>query len=236
MLRLVIDTALGYLGIGIAQDAGIRAAVVVERPSTVTTLAVPAIDALLNSTGHHKREIREIVVSAGPGSFTSLRTGLSLAKGMGMALDIPLVPVSTLDAMVHTVADPDGVFVAALDGKNHTLYLAEYRCRGGVVEKTGPERVISAETREPGKNDHVHLIGRAVEQYEAVLKNLYTTGMTWHTLDINAMNGSLARIAHDGLHGAGPVPASTFVPLYLREPEVRIKKRKGVAHEKDTAL
>ncbi len=236
MLRLVIDTALGYLGIGVAQDSEIRAAVVVEKPSAVTTLAVPQLDTLLQSTGHRKQEVQEIVVSAGPGSFTGLRTGLSLAKGLGMALDIPLVPVSTLDAMVYTVAMGDGMFVAAVDGKNRTMYLAEYRCTGGAVEKTVPERVIGEGMHELQRHYPVHLVGTGAGLYEALLKHLYPSGITWHQLDIRAMSGSLARIAHEGLHQTRPVPASDFIPLYLREPEVQIKHRKGVTHEKDSAV
>lgn len=236
MLGLVIDTALGYLGLGIAHDAELLSYVVMEKPSTVTSLAVPAIKNLLESTGHKKEQLDEIIVAAGPGSFTGLRTGLSLAKGLGMALDIPLVPVSTLDAMAYTVQKADGVLAAAIDGKNSTLYLAEYTYRGGVLQKTVSEMVLKAGEGGYHRPGHACIVGWGVEQYEGMLKKIYTEGMDLHKLDVLQMGGALVHIAHGTLYDAKPVSAATFIPRYLREPDAKTKKQLKVVYEKDKAV
>ncbi len=228
MLGLVIDTALGYMGMGVAKDADLLSSVVMEKPSTVTSLAVKTIDTLLKAAGQRKEDLDLIIVSAGPGTFTSLRTGVSLAKGMGMALDIPIVPVSTLDAMVQTVKHADGIIVTAVDGKNDNIYLAEYTVNDGRFEKTIPEKVLKLGVNAFQRHYHVHLVGWGVERYEGVLGKIYTKGISWYKLDTNLMNASLALIAHKRLYGVKPVPASTFVPLYLREPDAKVKNRKEV--------
>ncbi len=236
MLKLVIDTALGYMGIGVTKDAYLLSSVVIEKPSTVTSLAVKTIDTVLKSAGYKKDELEEIVVSAGPGTFTGLRTGLSLAKGIGMALDIPILPVSTLDAMAQTVKDPDGVIVAAIDGKNSNIYFAEYRFNEGKVEKTMPEQVLKIGGNAYARQYRVTLVGWSIKHYEDALNKVYPGGIRVHKLDIMQMNASLSRISHERLYNTGPVPASTFVPLYLREPEAKIRNRKEVIYEKDKTI
>jgi tRNA threonylcarbamoyladenosine biosynthesis protein TsaB len=236
MLKLVIDTALGYMGIGVAKDAYMLSSVVIEKPSTVTSLAVKTIDTMLKSTGYKKDELDEIIVSAGPGTFTSLRTGLSLAKGIGMALDIPIIPVSTLDAMAQTVKDSDSVIVAAIDGKNSNIYLAEYRFNEGKLEKTMPERVLKIGVNAYARQYHVHIVGWGIERYEDALSKIYTEGISRYKLDIMQMNASLALISHERLYNTGPVSASTFVPLYLREPDAKIRNRKEIIYEKDKTI
>ena len=236
MLGLVIDTALGYLGIGVAHDAELLMYTVVERPSTVTSLAVPAIKNLLELTGHKKEQLDEIIVAAGPGTFTGLRTGLSLAKGLGMALDIPLVPVSTLDAMAHTVQKADGVLAAAIDGKNSNLYFAEYTYRGGVLQKTVSEMVLKAGEGGYQRPGHARIVGWGVDQYEGMLKKIYTEGIDLQKLDILQMGGALVYIAHGMLYDIKPVSAATFMPRYLREPDAKTKKRIQVVYEKDKAV
>ncbi|MCL4468883.1 MAG: tRNA (adenosine(37)-N6)-threonylcarbamoyltransferase complex dimerization subunit type 1 TsaB [Deltaproteobacteria bacterium] len=236
MLGLVIDTALGYLGIGVAHDAELLSYVVMEKPSTVTSLAVPAIKNLLESTGHKKEQLDEIIVAAGPGTFTGLRTGLSLAKGLGMALDIPLVPVSTLDAMVHTVQKADGILAAAIDGKNSNLYFAEYTCRSGVLKKTVSEMVLKAGEGGYHRQGHARIVGWGVDQYEGMLNKIYTEGIDLQKLDVLQMGGALVRIAHGKLYDTKPVSAATFIPRYLREPDAKTKKQIKVVYEKDKAV
>ncbi len=236
MLRLVIDTALGYMGIGIAKDAYLISSVVIEKPSTVTSLAVKTIDTALKSTGYKKDELEEIVVSAGPGTFTSLRTGLSLAKGIGMALDIPILPVSTLDAMAQTLKHLDGIIVAAIDGKNSNIYCAEYMPKEGKLKKTVSEQVLKIGVSTYTRQYNVNIVGWGIERYKDVLNKIYTSTVNMIKLDVMQMNASLTLISHGRLYNTAPVPASTFVPRYLREPDAAIKNKKEVIYEKNKTI
>ncbi|MCL4557938.1 MAG: tRNA (adenosine(37)-N6)-threonylcarbamoyltransferase complex dimerization subunit type 1 TsaB [Deltaproteobacteria bacterium] len=228
MLRLIIDTALGYMGIGVATDAGVLASAVVASPVTITTLGAKTVDFLLRASGHDRKELLEVAVSAGPGTFTSLRAGISLAKGIGMGLDVPIVPVSTLDAMADTVRQGDGYLAAAIDGKNDNIYLAVYGLRPGAAEKVVPDTLIKAVGAAAGcpkvlRQHPVRLIGFGVERYKGFLTGICTRIETWDRLEPDRMIGSLNRIASQRLYSAVPCPAVTFAPVYLRLPDVNKK-------------
>jgi tRNA threonylcarbamoyl adenosine modification protein YeaZ len=234
MIRLIVDTALGYMGIGIAKDADLLASVLIAKPATVTTLGTKAIDFLLYTTHHDKAELGEVVVSGGPGTFTSLRAGISLAKGIGMGLDIPLVPVSTLDAMAHTMKHMDGTVVAAIDGKNNNVYLAEYGVKGGVVVRMMPDTLIKTDSVDMNAPDAypqitrhhpVHVIGFDIERYQDALSRLYTQVHAWNKLEINRMINTLHSISDKRLYNAKPCSAVTFTPVYLRQPDINKKKK-----------
>ena len=227
MLRLIIDTALGYMGMGVATDAEVLASAVVASPVTITTLGAKTIDFLLRASGHDRKELREVAVSAGPGTFTSLRAGISLAKGMGMGLDVPIVPVSTLDAMADTVRQGDGYLAAAIDGKNDNIYLAVYGLRPGAAEKVVPDTLMKAAADCPKvlRQHPIRLIGFGLERYKAFLSGICMRIETWDRLEPGRMIGSLNRIASQRLYSAVPRPAATFAPVYLRLPDVN--KRKG---------
>lgn len=234
MIRLIVDTALGYMGMGIAEDADLLASVVIAKPATVTTLGTKAIDFLLYTTHHNKAELNEVVVSGGPGTFTSLRAGISLAKGIGMGLDIPIVPVSTLDAMVHTMKHTDGTLVAAIDGKNNNVYLAEYRVEGGVIERIMPDTLVKTDSVDmnapasyPQVTRHypVHIIGFEIERYKDALNRVYAQIQAWSKLEINRMISALHYIGDKGLYNIKPCSAVTFTPVYLRQPDINKKTK-----------
>jgi tRNA threonylcarbamoyladenosine biosynthesis protein TsaB len=62
---------------------------------------MPAVDSIFDACGRDIRELKAVAVARGPGSFTGLRVGLSMAKGVAQGLDIPIIGVSSLDAMAN---------------------------------------------------------------------------------------------------------------------------------------
>lgn len=225
MLRLIIDTALGYMAMGISMDADILASVVIDRPVTLTTLGTKVMDFLLQTTHHDKKELEAIVVSAGPGTFTSMRAGISFAKGIGMGLEIPLVPVSTLDAMANTVKHREGNVAAAIDGKNNNIYIAEYRVEGDSAERTSPDELFKAGGDNMNRPYPVHIVGFEIERYKDALNGLYPQIQTWDRLEARRMMGALHYISYKGLYGIKPCSAVTFTPVYLRQPDIIKKSR-----------
>ena len=95
---LAIDTAAPRLQLALLN--GERADTIVEdMPQGQAERIFPAIDALLARGRLTFRDLRRIAVTTGPGSFTGLRIGLSAARGLGLALNIPVVGVPTLMAL-----------------------------------------------------------------------------------------------------------------------------------------
>lgn len=85
----------------------------------------------LDWAADHEMELQAVAVSMGPGSYTGLRIGLSEAKGLAFALDIPLIGVSTLELMSVSVmfagdVDPEALFVPMIDARRMEVYTAVY--------------------------------------------------------------------------------------------------------------
>ena len=94
MLTLAFDTATSVATAALVRDGEVLG----ERVSRAVTVLADA-DALLRESGVERAELNGLVVGTGPGSFTGLRLGLATARGLALALELPVAGVSTLDAL-----------------------------------------------------------------------------------------------------------------------------------------
>jgi tRNA threonylcarbamoyladenosine biosynthesis protein TsaB len=94
MLILAFDTATDVATSALVSDGEVLG----ERTSRAVTV-LEDVDALLRQAGAHTRELEGIAVGVGPGSFTGVRIALATARGLALALDVPVAGVSTLDAL-----------------------------------------------------------------------------------------------------------------------------------------
>jgi tRNA threonylcarbamoyladenosine biosynthesis protein TsaB len=133
---LSIETATPYLVLGlIGLDEAGRETIALESSERVerahSELAVPGIESLLARAGGPLPTL--LVVGTGPGSFTGVRVGASLALGLGRGWGASVVGVPTLEAIAAT--GPDGLVAVSLDARKGNVYGAVYRVAGGVVSE-----------------------------------------------------------------------------------------------------
>lgn len=88
---------------------------------------LPMADDLLAEAGIGKHALDAIAVGRGPGAFTGVRLAVSLAQGMAMALDRPVVPVSSLAALALEAPEDDTAILAVIDARMGEIYAACYR-------------------------------------------------------------------------------------------------------------
>jgi tRNA threonylcarbamoyladenosine biosynthesis protein TsaB len=100
MLVLAFDTATDVATSALLDDGRLLS----ERTSEPRALLV-AVDELLREAGASPGDLGALVVGTGPGSFTSTRIGLAVARGLALALDLPVAGVSTLDALASASSD-----------------------------------------------------------------------------------------------------------------------------------
>ena len=115
---------------------------------------MPIVEHILKNTDLTMADMDVIAVSAGPGSFTGIRIGVSAAKGLAFAADKPAVGVSTLAAMARNVAFGDGLIVCAMDARRNQVYNALFEARDGALTRLTEDRAIGlAELAEELKDD-----------------------------------------------------------------------------------
>lgn len=145
-LILNIETATEVCSVNLARDGE----VVTERESLEglnhSKLLTVFIDEILSESNIKPAELDAVAVSKGPGSYTGLRIGVSVAKGLCYALDIPLISVGTIEAMGKYAAEnrkqylPEGVnagnvlFCPMIDARRMEVYTALYNAEGENIE------------------------------------------------------------------------------------------------------
>jgi tRNA threonylcarbamoyladenosine biosynthesis protein TsaB len=124
-----------------------------------------AIDWLLSEIEVDWPMIDGIAVGLGPGSFTGLRIGMATAKGLAATAGIPLLGISTLDALAGNCATPR-LICAVLDARKKEVYVAFYRCDAmGVARRTGEIRAVDPLKLADEIHEPVLLVGDGVPVY-----------------------------------------------------------------------
>lgn len=129
MSVLGIETATTVCGVALVQEGILLAERWVDQRSVHAERLLGFVDDVLGEASLLPGDLEGVAVSIGPGSFTGLRIGLSTAKGLSMASDLPLVAVPTLDALASRCASPAiaGEHVlAALDARRDEVYARLY--------------------------------------------------------------------------------------------------------------
>ncbi len=103
---------------------------------------VPFMENLLNGANISLADIDVFAVSAGPGSFTGLRIGVSAIKGMAFANNKPVRSVSTLLGIAHNFTVTDGIICAVMDARCNQVYNALFRIQNGIVMRLCDDRAI----------------------------------------------------------------------------------------------
>jgi tRNA threonylcarbamoyladenosine biosynthesis protein TsaB len=116
VLILAFDTATST-----ATSALVRDGTVLGEGTTTPVRVLEDVDALLRDAGVAPSELDAVAVGIGPGSFTGVRMGLAAARGLALALDIPVAGVSTLAALAAGAPDA----LALIDAKRHELFLEQ---------------------------------------------------------------------------------------------------------------
>lgn len=123
---LAVDTASSVLGISLKVNEKITSKEINDGFKHSENLA-PMIKELISNSGIDISELDLLVCSRGPGSFTGLRIGMATLKGISMALNIPLVSVSTMDLYAYGKDDFNGVVLPVIDARKRCFYTALYR-------------------------------------------------------------------------------------------------------------
>jgi tRNA threonylcarbamoyladenosine biosynthesis protein TsaB len=137
MSVLGIETATMVCAAAVASQGKILAESAVEERNIHAERVMSIIDDVLRRAGVSPRGLGAVAVSIGPGSFTGLRIGLSVAKGLAAAAEKPLVAVPTLEALARRVARPEDSgtrVLSLLDARRDEVYCQLFVCKEGSIE------------------------------------------------------------------------------------------------------
>lgn len=141
---LAIDTATRMASLALYNSDGVLAETTWRSRENHTVELTAQIVRLLELAGMDKSELRAVGVALGPGSFTGLRVGMSVAKGLAFGSQIPLLGVPTLDAMAHAHAWQSLPVWTVLAAGRGRYSVARYAAKRGVAKRVGDYVLVDA--------------------------------------------------------------------------------------------
>ncbi len=140
MLVLALESATEAAGVALADDDGVLAAFTLQRGRRHGESMAPAVSFVCERAGVRLSELDALCVDVGPGLFTGLRVGVSTAKALGFALDIPVVEMTSLEVLALAAAGSpwaDGaagcVLVPVVDARRALVFSARYELTGAAL-------------------------------------------------------------------------------------------------------
>ena len=147
------------------------------------------VENVLNKAQSSFNDIDGIAISMGPGSFTGLRVGLSYVKGLSLALDIPIVPISTFESMINIVKpNPGKVIQTIIHSHSNALYIAQYISKDKSYVLDSVPKIIDINDLECKKDMSIIYVGpnKIVDQLNIKeMNNIQLTALSIASLGYN---------------------------------------------------
>lgn len=190
----------------------------------------PFVEACVKEAKRREWPIEAVAVSMGPGSYTGLRIGLSMAKGLCFSLDVPLIGISTLKLLAvkgmfrDLEWQGDETLVPMIDARRMEVYTAAYDFRLNALLTPRPLILTENAYCELPEGHDVYFMGDGAEKAKEVI-----TGERYHWLEhINPHAADMTALAEKALREKDFLDVAYSVPEYLKEYEAKKSAVKGL--------
>lgn len=134
MLILAIDTSTNIGSVALVEsEKGILGEITINNRTTHSEMIMKMIDTLLDISKVDRKKIEKIAVGIGPGSFTGIRIGVAVAKGLAYSLDIPIVGVNELEILASNYSG-DGKIISMIDARKERVFYGIYKRENGKLK------------------------------------------------------------------------------------------------------
>lgn len=128
MLILAIDTATKIGSVALYEDkTGIIGEINLYVKVNHSNVIMKAVDSLFDLSGYTIKDVDKIAVTTGPGSFTGIRIGVAIAKGLAYSLKKPIIGINELDVLAETGEEREGLIVPLIDARKERVYYSQYK-------------------------------------------------------------------------------------------------------------
>ncbi|MBR0399151.1 MAG: tRNA (adenosine(37)-N6)-threonylcarbamoyltransferase complex dimerization subunit type 1 TsaB [Eubacterium sp.] len=145
MKILAIDSSGIVATVALLDDDILVAEYTINHKKTHSQTLLPMIDEIIKMAELDLQDLDAVAVAGGPGSFTGLRIGSATAKGLGLALDVPLISVPTLDALAYNLCGSADIVCPMMDARRQQVYTGVYSFYGEQMETLMPQAPMAVE-------------------------------------------------------------------------------------------
>lgn len=241
MKILAIEASAAVAGAAILEDGRLVGEYETNFKKTHSQTLLPMVDALVKMTETDKASIEAVAITAGPGSFTGLRIGAATAKGIAMALDLPIIAVSTLDSLAYNLYGTDALVCPIMDARRQQVYTGVYKENETHTVVVPPKACamndLLAELNTLGRK--VIFLGDGVPVYQNKIAEQLTIPYAFAPAHLSmqraATTAALAYAIYAAQGENSLIPSDDFRPEYLRksqaEREMEQAQREGAMDE-----
>ena len=239
---VALDSSGLVASVAVVEDDGVNSSLLAEYTvnykKTHSQTLLPMLDEIARMIELDLNTIDAIAVAAGPGSFTGLRIGSATAKGLGLALDKPLVHVPTVDALAYNLYGTDRVICPLMDARRNQFYTGIYEFRNNELSVIEPQmavgiEVIAGKLRALGRE--VVFLGDGVPVFRKALMEELMQGMdfSFAPAHLNKQRaGAVAALAVSYVRAGKIETAAEHRPDYLRPSQAERERAEKEAREK----
>jgi tRNA threonylcarbamoyladenosine biosynthesis protein TsaB len=226
MLTLAFDTSSKTAAVALLKDDVILYDAIINVGLNHSEVLLPAIDQTCRQTRIKISAIDLFACTIGPGSFSGLRIGVSTLKGLMLATGKPAVGISSLAALALNISKSSKIICSVMDAGRGQVYIAYYRYNeNGFLDQIGTERAVVPWEIIHNPEQEILFVGDGAIKYADIISTTKTK-----EINIASVQQQYIRASSVGILGREKynrnelLNAETFVPVYLRSADARVKK------------
>ena len=177
------------------------------------------IEELISESKITFKNLNAIAVSQGPGSYTGLRIGVSSAKGLCYALNIPLIAVDTLQSLAAQISISNGFIIPMIDARRMEVFSAIYDKDLNNIQKVAAE-IITEESYQ-NQDEEMHFLGDGASKCKEFLNK---SNFIFHDEIIYPSAKEMSKLSFEKYKISDTVDVAYFEPLYVKDFMITKKK------------
>jgi tRNA threonylcarbamoyladenosine biosynthesis protein TsaB len=225
MKILALETSTKMGSIALTDDSNLVGEYQIPIKESYSEVLLPAIEHFLNICDIPIHTIDAFALAQGPGSFTSLRIGMSVIKGFSMKTKVPVIPIPSLDGLAHNLCYSNHLICPLMDARKGEVYTAFYKRQEGALTKISADMVLSPEKFMDEIDEKVVLLGDGAILYKDLIQKRLQGQAHFAPLNLTYPRASaIAHLAFEKIRTVKVVENTALLtPLYVRRPEAEVK-------------
>mgnify|MGYP003921362781 CR=1 FL=1 len=221
-ILLAIETSTPVCSVAISENGIVLAHREAEGDKAHASNVNVFIEEVLAEASKSMKDLDAVAVSSGPGSYTGLRIGVSTAKGLCTALDIPLIAVNTLEAMAFEAGakHPDKLVCPMIDARRMEVYALVQNQKGEIIEDTKPF-ILDENSFDSHLKEEIVFVGNGMPKWIEFTTNQNALSDT----EIRPLAKNVLALAEQKYQKEVFEDIAYYEPFYLKQAQVTVSKK-----------
>ena len=236
MKIVAMDSSGLVASVALIEDDSMIAEYTVNYKKTHSQTLMPMLEDVVRMTELDLKEVDAFAVAAGPGSFTGLRIGSATVKGLGLALDKPVIGVPTVDALSYNLWDSDKLICPIMDARRNQVYTGLYRFENGehvIVMDQAPMDIAELMDRINELGEPVIFLGDGVPVYRERILELANVQVLFAPAHMARQRAGAVGVLASRYFAEGRIEsAAEHKPEYLRMSQAERERAEAAAAAK----